>query len=47
MALKKIHAEKVPEEKKSKTSLREVIFPLACLTPSFVGVMIFFLIKKI
>ena len=44
MAFKKIHAEKVPKEKPRKAPLREKIFPLACLTPSFIGVMIFFLV---
>ena len=30
------------KEKTSRKSLRESIFPIACLTPSFIGVMIFF-----
>lgn len=44
MALKEIRTEKAPKEKSRKAPPGEMIFPLVCLTPSFIGVMIFFLV---
>ncbi len=39
--------ERPPKEKKPKMRLKDKIFPIACLTPSFIGVMIFFLVPFI
>lgn len=39
--------ERPPKEKKPKMKFRDKIFPLACLTPSFIGVMIFFIVPFI
>lgn len=44
MSLLKKQKDEKPKEKLSKQSIRKNIFPLACLTPSFIGVMIFFLV---
>lgn len=50
-AVKKIAPKAVkecpPKEKKPKMKFRDKIFPLACLTPSFIGVMIFFIVPFI